>query len=365
MTATDAGPTAGAGTTAGTTPADTAAVEATLARYGDLTRAAMAHILGAGANGSGGTPYVTDLVLDYPSRSGKALRPALVLATCQAFGGSVRDAMGPAVAIEMLHNAFLIHDDVEDRSTRRRGRPTLHEVHGVPLAINAGDALALAALRPLRDHTVLGSRLQQAVIDEFLDMADRTIAGQARELGWRRDNVVDLQPDDYLELIGAKTCWYTTIYPLRVGALVGSRGAADLEALSRFGFFLGAAFQIRDDLLNLVGAEDEVGKEPLDDIREGKRTLMLIHALGAAGASDRAWLVRYLALPEEQRTAAHVARVLDLMAEHGSLDFAAAYGQGIAAAARERGGEGVAGVGPSTHRSFVEGLVPYMLERSR
>jgi geranylgeranyl diphosphate synthase type II len=403
------------GTTARPGADATAAVEATLARYGELTRAAMDRLLrptgpgsngsspgngsaagnaspgngsaggpagngssdsddglgsngpaGGGSNGSaGGTPYVTDLVLDYPSRGGKALRPSLVLATCQAFGGSLRDAMGPAVAIEMLHNAFLIHDDVEDRSTRRRGRPTLHEIHGVPLAINAGDALALAALRPLRDHTVLGSRLQQAVIDEFLDMADRTIAGQARELGWRRDNVVDLRPDDYLELIGAKTCWYTTIYPLRVGALVGSRGAADLEALSRFGFFLGAAFQIRDDLLNLVGAEDEVGKEPLDDIREGKRTLMLIHVLGAAEPADRAWLERYLALPEDARTPAHMARVVELMAEHGSLDFAAAYGQGIAAAARDTFAAAFAGVGPSPHRRFVEDLVPYMLERSR
>ena len=340
--------------------ADSDGVEATLDRYGDLTREAMRDLLSARS-----APYLTDLLLEYPERAGKALRPAILLATCQAFGGTLEEAMGPAVAIELLHNAFLVHDDIEDQSARRRGRPTLHELHGLPLALNTGDALAMLSLRPLRDAPLLSARLQEAVFDEYLAMAHHTIAGQARELGWRRDNVVDLGPADYLELVGAKTCWYTTIYPLRVGALVGSRGAADLEALSRFGFFLGAAFQIRDDLLNLVGAEDEVGKEPLDDIREGKRTLMLIHALGAAGASDRAWLVRYLALTEEQRTAAHVARVLDLMAEHGSLDFAAAYGQGIAAAARDAFAAAFAGVGPSTHRSFVEGLVPYMLERSR
>jgi geranylgeranyl diphosphate synthase type II len=340
--------------------ADLAGVEATLDRYGELTRAAMRRVLDEGP----ATPYLTDLVADYPQRAGKALRPALVLAACQAFGGSLRDAMGPAVAIELVHNAFLVHDDVEDQSPRRRGLPTLHELHGVPLAVNAGDALALAALRPLRDQGVLGTRLQQAVTDEFLAMVERTIAGQARELGWRRDNVVDLGPDDYLALIGAKTCWYTTIHPLRVGALVGSRGTADLDALSRFGFHLGAAFQIRDDLLNLVGTAAEVGKEPLDDVREGKRTLMLVHLLGTAPAAERAWLEAYLATPESERTPGDVRRVAGLMAEHGSIDFAVAYGRGIAAAARAAFVPAFAGVPPSPHRRFLEAVVPYMLERT-
>ena len=71
-----------------------------------------------------------------------------MLASCQAFGGSVQEALGPAVAIELLHNAFLIHDDIEDESRLRRGRPTLHELHGVPLALNAGDALAVLGMAP-------------------------------------------------------------------------------------------------------------------------------------------------------------------------------------------------------------------------
>jgi geranylgeranyl diphosphate synthase type II len=338
-----------------------ALVEATLDRYGATTRAAMRRVL----DESPPAPWLTDLVADYPQRGGKAIRPALVLATCQAFGGALRDAMGPAVAIELVHNAFLVHDDVEDGSPRRRGHPTLHELHGAPLAVNAGDALALAALRPLRDLGTLGTRLQQAVTDEFLAMVERTVAGQARELGWRRDNVVDLGPEDYLALIGAKTCWYTTIHPLRVGALVGSRGTADLDALSRFGYFLGAAFQIRDDLLNLVGAPDEVGKEPLDDVREGKRTLMLVHLLGAAPPAERAWLEAYLATPEAGRTAADVRRVADLMAAHGSIDFAVAYGHGIAAAAHAAFAPAFAGVPPSPHLRFLDAIVPYMLERTR
>lgn len=347
------------------TATDLGEVEATLARYGELVRSTIAAVLAAEPD----EPYLSELVADYPARGGKAIRPALVLAACQAFGGTEQEALGPATAIEMLHNAFLVHDDIEDQSRRRRGRPTLHQLHGVPLAVNAGDALALLSLRPLRDPTVLGTRLSQRVLDEHLAMTQRTIAGQARELGWRRDNVTDLGPDDYLGLIGAKTCWYTTIHPLRVGALIGGRGSADLDALSRFGFHLGAAFQIRDDLLNLVGSADEYGKDINDDVREGKRTLMLIHLLGSTATprhgGERDWLVDYLGRPEPARTDPEVARVVELMHDHGSIDFAVAYGHGIAAAAHEAFEPAFAGVAPSPHLDFIRGLVPYMLERTR
>jgi hypothetical protein len=168
--------------------------------------------------------YLYDLVRDYPLRGGKGIRPSLLLSTCQAVGGSIGEALGPAVAIELTHNAFLVHDDVEDDSRQRRGRPTLHRLHGMPLAVNAGDALAMLALEPLRDRAALGTRLSQSVADEFHAMVTRTIEGQATELGWRADNVVALGPADYLDLIAQKTCWYTTVWPLRVGALIGSRG---------------------------------------------------------------------------------------------------------------------------------------------
>ena len=103
-------------------------------------------------------------------------------------------------------------------------------------------------------------------------MALRTLEGQATELGWRRDGVTDLTPEDYLDLIMHKTCWYTTIHPLRVGALIGSRRPGRPRPLVRFGFHLGAAFQIQDDLLNLVGDEAAYGKEIDGDLYEGKRT---------------------------------------------------------------------------------------------
>ena len=337
-------------------------VDTTLAGYGRLTNEAIAKFL---RDVRWRAPAFAEQLADYPLRPGKAIRPSLVMATCQAFGGSLRDAMGPAVSIEILHNAFLIHDDIEDGSTLRRGRPTLHRLHGTPVAINAGDALAMMALRPLYDHATLGSRLQSRVVEEYLSMAQRTVEGQAKELAWRRNNNVDFGPDDYLELIADKTCWYTTIYPLRIGALIGSRGAADLDSLSRFGFFLGAAFQIRDDLLNLLGTVTDIGKKPLDDLREGKRTLMLSHVLQHAAPEARSWIVRYLGTPQEERLDDDVDRLMAIMGDCRSLEFAADYGAGIADAAHRSFEAAFAEAPPSQHVEFLHRMVDYMLERTR
>lgn len=301
---------------------------------------------------------------DYPSRPGKAIRPALCLATSRAFGGSDDDILPVAVAIELLHNAFLVHDDIVDGSERRRGRPTLPAEYGLGLALNAGDALAVLSNQVLRRHTSrMDDDLAEQLLSEFDAMALRTLEGQATELGWRRDRVDGLEPEDYLDLIMHKTCWYTTVHPLRVGALIGSGGAADLRPMVRFGFYLGAAFQIQDDLLNLLGTEREYGKEIDGDLYEGKRTLPLIHLLRNARGRDRRALDRYLGRERSERTAAMVAEIRALLDAYGSLEFAAAYAQGIAGAALDAFEAAFAPAADGPDRDFVRALVPYMLDR--
>ncbi len=332
-----------------------------LAAYDRVARAAAVGYLE-----SVSSPYLTEPARDYLDRAGKGLRPALCLATCEAFGGREDDALPSAAAIELLHTAFLVHDDVEDDSELRRGRPTLHRVVGTGLAVNAGDGLAVVALGALRENDgLLGRRLSGRVWAEFDFMARQTVQGQARELGWQRDGLVDLTPDDYLELVMQKTSWYTTILPLRVGALVGSGGAVDLERLTRLGFTMGAAFQIRDDVLNLVGATDVYGKESLGDLREGKRTLVLIHLLAAADGGDRRTVERYLRLPRADRTDEATAEVLDLMNRYGSIAFADHFGRGITGSATEAFEDPFDGVPDSPARRFVAQMVDYMVDRDR
>jgi geranylgeranyl diphosphate synthase type II len=300
----------------------------------------------------------------YPSRPGKALRPALCVATSRAFGGHDADILPVAVAIEMLHNAFLVHDDIVDGSERRRGRPTLPAEFGIGLALNAGDALAVLSNQILRRHAAcMEADLADRLLREFDAMALRTLEGQATELGWRRDRVEELKPEDYLDLIMHKTCWYTTVHPLRVGALVGAAGETDLRPMARFGFFLGAAFQIRDDLLNLVGSEREYGKEIDGDLYEGKRTLPLIHLLRNASAGDRATVDRYVRLERSERSAEMIAEIRALLDEYGSVEFAAAYARGIAGAALGAFETAFADARPGPDREFVRAVIPYMLDR--
>ena len=303
---------------------------------------------------------------EYPSRPGKALRPALCLSAGRAFGGNPDDLLGVAVAIELLHNAFLVHDDIADGSEMRRGRPTLAATHGMAAALNAGDGLAIVASQVLRRATRrLDRDLADLVLAEFDTMAMRTLEGQATEVGWQRDNVENLGPEDYLELIMHKTCWYTTIHPLRVGAMVGSRGNAELGPLVRFGFHFGAAFQIRDDLLNLVGDERMYGKEILGDLYEGKRTLPLVHLLSTAQGADLALVRDYLRLTRARRSPELVRTVRTLMDNYSSIRFASEFAEGILLVAEEYFEHAFADAQPGPDLEFLRALVPYVWARWR
>ncbi|MFL6086211.1 MAG: polyprenyl synthetase family protein [Mycobacterium sp.] len=303
---------------------------------------------------------------EYPSRPGKALRPALCLSAGRVFGATPDDLMGIAVAIELLHNAFLVHDDIADGSEMRRGRPTLAATHGMAAALNAGDGLAIVAGQVLRKATRrLDGDLADLVWHEFDTMAMRTLEGQAIEVGWQLDNVDDLRPDDYLELIMHKTCWYTTIHPLRVGALVGSGGKADLAPLVRFGFHFGAAFQIRDDLLNLIGEERMYGKEILGDLYEGKRTLPLMHLLSVAQGADRELVRDYMRRGRSERSPGLVRTVRALMDEYGSITFTTEYAEGILLVAEEYFEHAFTDAQPGPDLDFLRALVPYVWARWR
>jgi geranylgeranyl diphosphate synthase type II len=303
---------------------------------------------------------------EYPSRPGKALRPALCLSAGRAFGADSSDVMGIAVAIELLHNAFLVHDDVADGSEMRRGRPTLAATHGMATALNAGDGLAIVSSQVLRRATRrLDRDLADLVWGEFDTMAMRTLEGQATELGWQFDNVEDLGPEDYLNLVMLKTCWYTTIHPLRVGAIVGSHGKAELVPMARFGFHFGAAFQIRDDLLNLVGDERTYGKETLGDLYEGKRTLPLVHLLATAKGSHRVLVRDYLRRDRAARSPELVRTVRGLMDDYGSIAFTTEFAEGILLVAEEYFEQAFADAQPGPDLDFLRKLVPYVWARWR
>lgn len=306
-----------------------------------------------------------DAVADYPRRGGRRLRASLCIAAARAFGASTESALKTAVSLELLHNAFLVHDDIEDASEARRGAPTLHRRHGLSIAVNAGDALAVLALSPLIENArALGPTLALALLAEAQRMAAETVEGQAMELGWRFDNELALHEEDYLLMVLKKTCWYTTIFPCRSGALLGRRSTHDLDRFLRFGFFLGAAFQIQDDLLNLLADESTHGKEASGDLYEGKRTLMLIHLLGHATPVERRQIKQLLAHGREARTPAEACTLRGLMERYGSLAYARRFSHTMAGAALHEFERTFALAPPSRDREFMRALPYWVLERS-
>jgi geranylgeranyl diphosphate synthase type II len=300
----------------------------------------------------------------YLSRTGKGIRPALCLATCRAFGGDAADALASATAIEMLHNAFLVHDDVEDDSDLRRGLPTMHAEHGVPIAVNAGDMLTALSVRILRGNLrTLGLPLASRVYDEFDHMMQESLEGQAMELGWVRDNRCDVADDDYLRMVLKKTCWYSFIHPCRIGALIATKDRIDLDRFNRFGSYLGTAFQIQDDLLNLTGDERRYGKEIGGDLLEGKRTLMLIHLLRKLDAGEASRVATYLGRPRTGRSLPETRWILDLMRSRGSLDHARAMARQLAGATLFEFTRAFGDLAASDEKTFLHQIISYMVSR--
>ena len=338
-----------------TPPAPPGDVEATLDEYRQRTLAEVLDYMPPGEP----RRWLYDLLPDYPLRPGKGLRPALCIATCRAFGGSIGAAIKSAAALELFHNAFLVHDDIQDGSPWRRGRRALHLEQGVPIALNVGDALAFLALRPLADNFTRLGPAALPILAQFSVTVSETIEGQAMELGWIRDNVLDLGVEDYLRMTLKKTAWYTAIQPCQAGA-VAAWSTVDAERFVDFGFFLGAMFQIQDDLLNLFPGGDP-GEELLSDLYEGKRTLMLIHLLQQGDAYTRRFLERFLARPRSERTEADAGHVVRLMVDHGSIEFARACLLEMADEAVEGFETAFGGVPDSRHSRFVRGLIPYLL----
>jgi geranylgeranyl diphosphate synthase type II len=322
-----------------------------------------------------GLPFY-DLMRDYPLRRAKALRPALCIATCRALGGALEAVLPTSAALELYHNAFLIHDDVEDGSLLRRDEPTLHVKHGVPIAVNVGDGMLALALEPLLENTrVLGLSRALRILRLVATMARESAEGQAMELGWVRDGRWSLRDADYVRMVHKKTSYYSFITPMVVGGLAAGAGHDALAALFRFAARLGAAFQIQDDVLNLVADERAYGKEIGGDLWEGKHTLILLHMMRTAAPDERREAELLLAKDRPRatgalgcrpaRTAADVDRLLELIHARGSIEYARRAASIRAAAAGRTLDSLSRWMGPSIHRKVLRTLVDFVTHRDR
>ena len=305
-----------------------------------------------------------EIVCDYPSRRGKYLRPTLVLLMAEAMSGSSDMAMHTAAAMQMSEDWILIHDDWEDGSLERRGKPALHRLVSSEIAVNAGDTLHECMHRVLSENfRLLDVGLARRVQHEFFLMIERTAFGQYAEIKWTQENKDDMTEEDVLFTISGKTVYYTIAGPLRLGALLAGANEEQLQRIYAFSYPLGLCFQIRDDVLDLTGDFEGQKKQKYNDIFEGKRTLILLHLLRHCSSDERERIEATLSKPREEKSDAEVQYIRDLMDRYGSIAYAESEAERYAARALE--------LLPSidfirdSYRELFRQMVEFILRRGR
>lgn len=193
---------------------------------------------------------------DYPERGGKYLRPALVILIAEALGTKADQAIKTAAAMQLSQEWMLIHDDIEDDSDERRGKPTLHKIYGQELAINAGDVLHMTMWKILNDAG------NKSVSEEFSKILLRTALGQAVEQIWTNEGGKTMDGDKYFFVADGKSGYYSIAGPMRLGAIVAGATNEKIKKITEFGLYLGRCFQLVDDLIDFE-----------QDKKEGKVTL--------------------------------------------------------------------------------------------
>ncbi len=304
------------------------------------------------------------MMRDYPSRSGKGLRPGLLLIFNRALGGDDAKALNTAAALELFQNWIVIHDDIEDQSDLRRGLPSLHIKHGVPLALNAGDALAGKMWQMLlKNQNIIGLEKTLAIIEEFLYMYEQTTSGQHIELSWVNDLRWDISPDDYFAMCHRKTAWYTCITPCWTGAFIAGIEPEYKERMINFGLDLGAAFQIQDDILNIIGDVDKYGKEIAGDIWEGKRTLVLIDLLSKCSADEKKSILKILNKPRDQKNESEINQILEAIRKYECVDYAFGISHQLALRARHSFIEMFENKLDDSYNKIILDLIDFMVNR--
>ena len=255
-------------------------------------------------------------VWDLLDRGGKRIRPALTYLACESVGGKRADATAAAASVELLHNMTLVHDDIEDESELRRGKPCIHRIYGIPTAINAGDAMLIKVF-DIANSSAIPEGNRHRLVSQIAKRAYDITWGQAFEFSmWKRK---EYSEDEVIQLLKFKTGALTRL-SVEAGAISGGASQQQLDTLGTFGETAGIAFQIVDDLLNVHGDVKEYGKEIGGDIREGKKTLLAAHLLKVARPSDRKAFAKLLG--KKKITKAEITKAIGFYSKYGSIEYA-------------------------------------------
>jgi len=251
---------------------------------------------------------------------GKRLRPFLVLKSCKLVGGREEDAIPTAAALELLHTFTLLHDDIMDKDEKRRGVPTVHNQWGVPIAIVAGDLLFAKVYEAITRFTDPKRVTAKRILQVMKEVSEATVTiceGQTLDMMFESKQIVS--EDEYFEMIKAKTAALFET-SARCGGILGGANKTQVERLGEFGRYAGIAFQVIDDVLALT-ADEKVLKKPVgNDIREGKRTLIVVHALEKASKNQKKRILETLG--DRSASPERIRETIELIDSLEAIDYA-------------------------------------------
>jgi geranylgeranyl diphosphate synthase type I len=240
---------------------------------------------------------IAEPIWDILDRGGKRWRPALFLLVCEALGKKADDFMDFAIIPEVVHNGTLIIDDIEDASELRRGKPCSYKIHGVDIAVNAGNAMYYLPLLSLMEKR---NKIPPEVLCDIYEVYGQEMInlsmGQAMDIAWHRGiaNADGVEETDYLQMCAYKTGTLARM-AARLAAVLSSANKEIVDKLGHYAESIGVAFQMQDDVLDLTGKEFAEKKGGFgQDITEGKRTLMVIYTLKKANSEDKKRLIQIL-----------------------------------------------------------------------
>lgn len=304
------------------------------------------------------------IICDYPERKGKYLRPTLVMLTARSMGVSAANTLQTAAGMQLSEEWILNHDDWEDNSRLRRGKPALHRLYGPELAVNAGDALHVIMWKVFLDNSkILGYEKSWEIMNEFYVMLMRTTTGQGVEIKITKDNLLKFSDNDWYFIADGKTSYYTVATPMRLGAILANASKKQLDRLAEFGVYLGRCFQLVDDILDVTSDFSGL-KQFGNDIYEGKRTMLLGHLLRKIKSPDRNKLLKILAKERDSKTENEVNWVIDKMNEYGSIKYAKNRASKLRDHAYEIFKNDLKFLKKEPYRGQLETLIHFILERT-
>ncbi len=269
-------------------------------------------------------PLLHDIARYVIEAGGKRIRPMVTLLSFQALGGrDIRQAVDLATALELIHSATLIHDDINDGGEMRRGRLAAYKKFGLQNALVTGDFLFVKAFG-------IGGKFDADIVELTANACAALAEGEIRQNRHAYDTKVSR--DEYLDIIRRKTALPIMAGAKIAGLLAGAR-LEDVEAVGDYGLNLGIAFQIVDDILDVVGDGARLGKAVGTDLREGNVTLVAIHALNDGSSIDVANLARLIR--KRQKHEPEIRRALSLLRDSGAVDRARADAQAFGAFAKK------------------------------